>query len=212
MIQVKKIITGPLNENCYLIYNFNNLLIVDPGEEATLIKKEINKVDVKPLAILITHAHHDHIGALEEIRSYYEIPVYISPIERNWLVNPELNLSGLKRNDTIDNVICRLAEYEFENYKTYTLGDMIFKVVPTPGHSPGSMSFIFDKFVITGDALFSGSIGTTDLPFGSMETLLNSITKELFSLPDNFSVYPGHRESTTIGKEKRNNPFFNKNV
>lgn len=212
ILQVKKIITGSLKENCYLIYNHENLLIVDPGDDADLIKQEIKNANVKPLAILITHAHHDHVGALEEMRSFYRIPVYISPIEQSWLENPDLNLSGSARNVEIANVICRKAEYELENYKIYTLGGMTFKVVPTPGHSPGSISFIFNNFVITGDTLFSGSIGITDLKFGNMETLKNSIKTEILTLPDNFIVYPGHRDSTTIAKEKKTNPFFKKDV
>ncbi len=209
MIQVKQIITGPIEENCYLIYNETNILIVDPGNDASNIKKEIEKINLQVAAILITHAHYDHIGALEDIRAFYNVPVYISPIEQSWLSNPELNLSGLMRHDDVPNVICQPAEFEFENYNLYTLGMMTFKVVPTPGHSPGSVSLIFDHFVITGDALFSGSIGRTDLPFGSSEDLLNSVRTELFSLPDDFKAYPGHREVTTIGKEKMTNPFFN---
>lgn len=209
MIQVKQIITGPIQENCYLIYNQTHLLVVDPGEDAAIIKEEILKTNTKPVAVLITHAHYDHIGALEEIRQFFDIPVYISPIEQSWLTDATLNLSGLGRHDDIDNVLCQPAEFEFENYQSYTLGDMTFKVVPTPGHSPGSLSFIFKDFVVTGDALFSGSIGRTDLPFGSTETLLNSIQTELFTLPDHFAAYPGHREPTTIGKEKQTNPFFN---
>ncbi|MEG0254917.1 MAG: MBL fold metallo-hydrolase [Vagococcus sp.] len=209
MIQVKQIITGPIEENCYLIYNNKNLLIVDPGNDAPIIKKEIETLGCDVAAILITHAHYDHIGALEDIREFYHAPVYINPIEQEWLSNPELNLSGLMRHNDIPSVICQPAEFEFKNYESYTLGDMTFKVVPTPGHSPGSVSFIFDDFVVTGDALFSGSIGRTDLPFGSTEDLLNAVQTELFTLPDEFAAYPGHREPTTIGKERLTNPFFN---
>lgn len=210
MIQVKQIITGAIEENCYLIYNENNVLIVDPGNDATNIKKEIASLKVTPTAILITHAHYDHIGALEEVRNTYDIPVYISHIEQSWLSDATLNFSGLMHHDDISDIVCQPAEFEFENYHDYTLGDMTFKVVPTPGHSPGSLSFIFDTFVITGDALFSGSIGRTDLPFGDSQTLLHSIQTELFTLDDEMIAYPGHREPTTIGKEKLTNPFFSR--
>ncbi|AIM25829.1 putative metallo-hydrolase [Melissococcus plutonius] len=91
----------------------------------------------------------------------------------------------------------------------YTLGDIKFNVVPTPGHSIGSVSFIFDDFVVTGDALFKGSIGRTDLYTGDLQQLLHSITTYLFTLPEEFPVYPGHGEATTIEHEKKTNPFFN---
>ncbi len=209
MIQVKQIITGPIQENCYVIYNDHYALVVDPGNDGDLIQEVIAELNVAPVAILITHAHYDHIGALEEVRTAYNIPVYISPIEKNWLTDATLNLSGLGRHDDIADIVCQPAEFEFTNYESYTLGDMTFKVVPTPGHSPGSVSFVFDHFVITGDALFKGSIGRTDLPQGSMETLLHSIQTELFTLPDEFPALSGHGQATTIGHEKQTNPFFN---
>ncbi|MGY3765342.1 MBL fold metallo-hydrolase [Vagococcus vulneris] len=209
MITVEQIVTGSIEENCYLIYSQKALLVVDPGNNADKIKLEIKKTGVMPSAILLTHTHYDHIGAVEDIRNTYSIPVYVSPIEQAWLSDPKLNFSGLMHHSDMADIIVQPAEYEFENYKTYTIGDLTFKVVPTPGHSPGSVSFVFDNFVVTGDALFSGSIGRTDLPYGESQTLLESIEKELFTLPDEMRAYPGHREPTTIGKEKKTNPFFN---
>ncbi|MEG2709320.1 MAG: MBL fold metallo-hydrolase [Vagococcus sp.] len=209
MINIKQIVTGPIQENCYVIYNEKQALIVDPGADGDLIKTTIASLNVTPVAVLITHAHYDHIGALEEIRSEYNIPVYISPIEQDWLTDPSLNLSGLTRHDDIPDVVCRPAEFEFNNYDSYTLGDMTFKVVPTPGHSPGSVSFIFDDFVVTGDALFRGSVGRSDLPMGDGARLLRGIQEELFTLPDSFKAFPGHGPQTTIRREKETNPFFN---
>ena len=209
MINIKQIVTGPIQENCYVIYNEKQALIVDPGADSDLIKTTIASLNVTPVAVLITHAHYDHIGALEEIRSEYNIPVYISPIEQDWLTDPNLNLSGLTRHDDIPDVVCRPAEFEFNNYDSYTLGDMTFKVVPTPGHSPGSVSFIFDDFVVTGDALFRGSVGRSDLPMGDGARLLRGIQEELFTLPDSFKAFPGHGPQTTIRREKETNPFFN---
>ncbi len=209
MINIKQIVTGPIQENCYVIYNEKQALIVDPGADSDLIKTTIASLNVTPVAVLITHAHYDHIGALEEIRSEYNIPVYISSIEQDWLTDPNLNLSGLTRHDDIPDVVCRPAEFEFNNYDSYTLGDMTFKVVPTPGHSPGSVSFIFDDFVVTGDALFRGSVGRSDLPMGDGARLLRGIQEELFTLPDSFKAFPGHGPQTTIRREKETNPFFN---
>lgn len=207
-MHIEQIKTGIIEENCYLVYNDEALLIIDPGEDAAKIKTQIEKTQQQPVAILLTHTHYDHIGAVEELRQFYQIPVYVSPLEQSWLGDPILNLSGLGRHDDIANIIVSPAEYEFE-MKTYRLGNMTFRVVPTPGHSIGSVSFIFDDFVVSGDALFKGSIGRTDLYTGNLEQLLHSIQTQLFVLPDEFAVYPGHGDATTIEHEKRTNPFFN---
>ncbi len=208
-MHIERLKTGMIEENCYLVYNEEALLIIDPGEDAEQIKQEIKKTNQQPVAILLTHTHYDHIGAVEPLRAYYQIPVYVSPLEQKWLGDPILNLSGLRRHDDIADIIVSPAEYEFE-MKTYTLGNMSFRVVPTPGHSIGSVSFIFDDFVVSGDALFRGSIGRTDLYTGNLEQLLHSIRTQLFVLPDEFAVYPGHGDATTIEQEKRTNPFFNR--
>ncbi|AFM71403.1 MBL fold metallo-hydrolase [Enterococcus hirae] len=207
-MHIEQIKTGMIEENCYLVYNDEALLIIDPGEDAAKIKTQIEKTQQQPVAILLTHTHYDHIGAVEELRQFYQIPVYVSPLEQSWLGDPILNLSGLGRHDDIANIIVSPAEYEFE-MKPYRLGNMTFRVVPTPGHSIGSVSFIFDDFVVSGDALFKGSIGRTDLYTGNLEKLLHSIQTQLFVLPDEFAVYPGHGDATTIEHEKRTNPFFN---
>lgn len=208
MLKIERILTGPIQENCYLIYNDTNLLVIDPGAEAQKISTQIEKTGKAPVAILLTHTHYDHIGAVEELRSLYKIPVYVSPLEQEWLSDPTLNLSGLGRHDDIADIIVQPAEEEFE-MKNYDLGGMKFSVVPTPGHSIGSVSFIFDDFVITGDALFKGSIGRTDLHTGDMNQLLHSIQTYLFTLPDEFPAYSGHGDATTIEHEKKTNPFFN---
>lgn len=207
-MHIEQIKTGMIEENCYLVYNDEALLIIDPGEDAAKIKTQIEKTQQQPVAILLTHTHYDHIGVVEELRQFYQIPVYVSPLEQSWLGDPILNLSGLGRHDDIANIIVSPAEYEFE-MKPYRLGNMTFRVVPTPGHSIGSVSFIFDDFVVSGDALFKGSIGRTDLYTGNLEQLLHSIQTQLFVLPDEFAVYPGHGDATTIEHEKRTNPFFN---
>ncbi|BBM16056.1 MBL fold metallo-hydrolase [Enterococcus mundtii] len=207
-MHVLQLKTGTIEENCYLVYNDEALLIIDPGADAEMIQEQIKKTQQQPVAILLTHTHYDHIGAVEALKNTYDIPVYVSPLEQEWLGDPILNLSGLGRHDDMDNIIVSPAEYEFE-MKQYRLGNMSFEVVPTPGHSAGSVSFIFDDFVISGDALFKGSIGRTDLYTGNLEQLLYSITTQLFVLPNEFVVYPGHGEPTTIEHEKKTNPFFN---
>lgn len=207
-MNIKQIPTGPIQENCYLVWNdAGELLIIDPGADASLIQRQIEAIQAKSLAILLTHTHYDHIGAVDELRNVYQIPVYVSPLENAWLSDPVLNLSS--RHPELGGLIVQPAEHEFE-MTTYELGSIHFKVVPTPGHSHGSVSFIFDTFVVSGDALFKGSIGRTDLHTGNLEQLLTSIQTQLFVLPDETVVYPGHGEPTTIGWEKQTNPFFNR--
>ncbi|HCJ4447575.1 TPA: MBL fold metallo-hydrolase [Listeria innocua] len=205
MTKIKRIMTGIIQENCYIIYQDNLALIVDPGDEANKIEAEIASLGVNPIAVLLTHCHYDHIGALEEIRSTYQIPVYVSPLEQEWLSNPDLNLSAHIAGKAI---IAQPAEYEF-TLGDYNIEGFRFKVVPTPGHSIGSVSFIFDDFAVVGDALFKGSIGRTDLYTGDFDTLINSIKTQLFVLPDDFAAYSGHGDATTIGHEKKTNPYFN---
>mgnify|MGYP005983445495 CR=1 FL=1 len=207
-MKILQIPTGPIQENCYLVYTEHHLLIIDPGAEPEKIIETIKDTGATPAAILLTHTHYDHIGAVDPLREFYEIPVYVSPLEADWLLDPLMNLSGLGRHDDIENIVTAPAD-EYFQLKEYEIADISFKVVATPGHSIGSVSFIFPDFVVSGDALFRGSIGRTDLPTGNLEQLLNSIRTQLFTLPEEFPVYPGHGEATTVEREKRLNPFFN---
>ncbi len=206
-MQIQQIPTGPIQENCYLIWQQQDLLIIDPGADAHLLKEQIKKTAAQPLAILLTHTHYDHIGAVEELRAFYNIPVYVSPLENNWLANPLLNLSS--RHPELGGIVVQPAEHELE-LRGYKIGSIEFQVVATPGHSHGSLSFIFEDFVVSGDALFKGSIGRTDLHTGNLEQLIESIQTQLFTLPDHYEVFPGHGEPTTIAWEKQTNPFFNR--
>ena len=205
-MEIKQIVTGMIGENCYLVCQNGSALIIDPGAEPEKIKQAIETAAVKPLAILLTHTHYDHIGAVDDIRDVYEIPVYVSPLEQDWLGDPVKNFSA----DKSSPVTARDAEHLFEMDKFYDIGEFHFKVVHTPGHSPGSVSLLFeeDGVAFTGDALFGGSVGRTDIPGSEPEKLLPGIQKQLFTLPDDTRVYPGHRGDTTIGREKKTNPYF----
>ena len=206
-MQITRIVTGTLEENVYILSKNNEALLIDPGGEVNKIKDEIEELGVKPLAILLTHTHYDHIGGVDEIRHAYQIPVYVSPLEQEWLGNPELNLSA----QSVHPVNVGEAEFEFESHKEYHIGEFTFTVLPTPGHSPGGVSFLFEEEMVTftGDALFRGSVGRTDLPGSQPEKLLAGIEKHLFTLPNDMRVFPGHRDDSTIGHEKQTNPFFN---
>ncbi|MCC5889030.1 MAG: MBL fold metallo-hydrolase [Alkalibacterium sp.] len=207
MVQVKKIVTGMIEENCYIIYEGQDALVVDPGDETSKIKNEIEELNVRPLAVILTHAHYDHIGSLEDIRTDYSSPVYISEKEEDWLSDPHKNLSVFSTHE----ITARPAEYLFKPEEKVTIGPFTFTVSSTPGHSPGGVSFLFeeDKIAIVGDALFKGGIGRTDLPGSQPELLLPSIREKLFSLPEDTLVYPGHGHETSIGHEINTNPYFN---
>lgn len=206
MLTIQTIPVGPGQANCYIIDNDKEALIIDPGAEGHKITAVIDERQVTPVAILLTHTHFDHIGALDEIRDLYNIPVYVSPEEQDWLDKPFKNLSGYQGNF----VTARKADKLFQPDETLQISDFTFKVLATPGHSPGGVSFIFDEeqFAITGDALFGGSIGRTDLPGSEPNQLLISITEKLFTLPKYYTIYPGHGGSSTIDREIKTNPFF----
>ncbi len=206
MLSIQTLPVGMAQANCYILANETQALIVDPGDQADLIKQTIVQLKVEPVAVLLTHTHYDHIGAVEAMRDEYAIPLYVAAKEKEWLADPTKNLSGLVGNP----IRVKPADAFFEPEETIHIADFSFTVVSTPGHSPGSVSFIFedDETVLSGDALFAGSVGRTDLPGSAPEKLIPGVRAQLFSLPDTFRVYPGHGEATTIGKEKQTNPFF----
>ena len=174
-MEIKRIVTGYLDENCYLLIKNGNCLVVDPGDEYNKIKDEIG--DNKVLGVLITHSHFDHIGAL-----------------RNFLTKRSIKI--FKRSNLEDN-------------KEYTIGDFKFKSILTPGHSKDSVSFYFeeDNIMIVGDFIFKESIGRTDFPGGSDTDMQVSI-KKILEYSADITLYPGHYDDTTLGYEKKNNPFL----
>ena len=206
MLKVKRIPVGPGVANCYLIHNGKDALIVDPGAEANRIHHFIDELAVHPIAILLTHTHYDHIGAVEAMREEYDIPVYVAPEEDVWLINPTKNLSAI----ISEPIIVQRADHLFNPDETLTIGDFTFKVLATPGHSPGGVSFVFDEgeFVLSGDALFAGGVGRSDLPGSEPAKLLSGIREQLFTLPGHYTVYSGHGLKTTIENEINTNPFF----
>ncbi len=212
MLNVKVFSLGPVQTNCYIVSNKQkDCLIFDPGEEASKIIKVIRSNSLKPKAIFLTHAHFDHIGAVDELRELFNLPLYVHEKEVDWLGDPMKNGSG--RYAELPNYIVSKPseEHVIRSEQKYDIDGFMFKAVFTPGHSPGSISYIFeeDGFAIVGDTLFEQSIGRTDLFGGSMEVLLKSIHEKLLVLPEDFIIYPGHGSYTTLGAEMDSNPFLN---
>lgn len=208
MLEIKCVKNQVAEENTYFIFNDQTVLIVDPGSDEEVLIGTLKKINRKPGAILLTHAHYDHIMGVECLRRVDDFPVYVNAKEEKWLFTPNLNLSGLLRHANIKNVVVSKANEFFVEDKEYTIDGITFKVIATPGHTIGGVSFLFDNFVLTGDVLFKGTIGRTDLPTGNLDQLSASIKEKLFTLSEDLTVFPGHAEVTTIGQEKRENPFF----
>lgn len=201
---------GVMQTNCYILENTDGAcLIFDPGSEGNKLISWLTEKDLKPIAILLTHAHFDHIGAVDEVREYFNIPVYVHKKEQYWLSDPMLNGSDQFR---MARPICaKQADYLLEQETVMKLDSFEFMIFETPGHSPGSVSFYFkaEGIVVSGDALFKGSIGRTDLQEGNYTQLINSIHEKLLTLPEETIVMSGHGPATTIGDEMDQNPFLN---
>jgi hydroxyacylglutathione hydrolase len=201
---------GVLQTNCYIVENENkSCLIFDPGSEGKKLINWLNKRELKPAAILLTHAHFDHIGAVDQVRNQFQIPVYLHEEEEMWLGDPKLN--GSKFFISQQPLVVNAADHLLKREELFKINDFEFYIYETPGHSPGSVSFYFEKdgFVVSGDALFKDSIGRTDLPGGNQSTLMKSIHEKLLFLPEETKVLPGHGPVTTIGEEMDSNPYLN---
>ena len=212
MLNVRTYSLGPVQTNCYIVSNKEKQCIIfDPGEEASKLLREIQSLQLKPLAIFLTHAHFDHIGAVDALRAQFDIPVYIHEKEVSWLADPMKNGSGKYAELPNYTVQPPKKEHIISKEQTMEIGPFTFEMKFTPGHSPGSISYIFeeDGFAIVGDTLFERSVGRTDLIGGSTEILLKSIHEKLLTLAPDTIIYPGHGGYTTPEAEKRQNPFLN---
>ena len=210
-MKLHKITNAVAFENTYILENDSHLLLVDPGSDWENIHRQLKELHKPISAILLTHTHYDHIMSLDKVRQAFAAPpVYVAESEASWLYTPEYNLSGLDRHADMEDIILEPAEEVFDYHSDYDLDGFHFYVVPTPGHSIGGVSLVFpdDRLVLTGDALFCETIGRTDLHTGNLDQLLTSIREELFSLPKDYAVYPGHGAETSIAHEKNFNPFF----
>jgi hydroxyacylglutathione hydrolase len=199
------IVVGPLETNCYLVYDeeTKDCLIVDPGAEAEKIFPVIAEEGLKPLAILNTHGHIDHTGANRDMKDKYNIPLFMHAGDKdlmNRLHQLELSLFlGAKDSPPVDN--------HLRDGEEIRIGRGVLRVIHTPGHSPGSISLLAEGFLLSGDTLFFEGVGRTDLPGGDPRRIEASIRDRLMILPDDLEVLPGHGPLTTIGRERANLSF-----
>ena len=197
--------TGPLQENAVLVAGeAAEGFLIDPGDEPEKILALVQATGVTVRAILLTHAHFDHIGAVQPMREALGVPVFLHgadlPLYRLGAVTAgRWNLPFVQPAD---------PDHEITQGQAFRAGDLALTARELPGHAPGHVVFVGDGFVVAGDTLFQGSIGRTDLPGGNHPQLIAGITRELLTLPDETAVYPGHGPETTVGTERRTNPFL----
>ncbi|MDO8578884.1 MAG: MBL fold metallo-hydrolase [Dehalococcoidales bacterium] len=205
-MNIEKIEVGPLGVNCYLLGDEAARvgIIIDPGAEPETILKRVKNLKLDIKSIVITHGHFDHTGALKEIKDATgaDIAIHAEDARRLGAKDPMAATFGISYSTP------PAPNRLLKDGDIIRAGSLQLQVLHTPGHTPGSICLLGDGVVFTGDTLFCSGIGRTDLPGGSPEKILDSIRNKLMVLPGNTTVYPGHGPETTIGQERRNNPFL----
>ena len=205
-MKIVQIPNGQFVENCYLVTDeaSRECVVIDPGEEAGLILRRITEAGVRTVAIWVTHAHLDHVMGVPRLSRETGAPIYLHPADRE--LYDHVIQQGLAFGIRVESL--PPPDREFVPGETVRVGTVGFTVRHAPGHSPGSVCLVGDGVVFTGDVLFAGSIGRTDLPGADFDTLIRSIERELLVLPDSTMVYSGHGPETTVGRERHANPFL----
>ncbi len=197
---------GPLVVNAYIVEepSSKKAAVVDPGDDGDALLREIRERGLSVEKILLTHGHFDHVGAVRLLREETGAPVHLHAEDAGRMATARHQglMFGLSVDDppVPDVIVADGDRIAFAGHE--------FLVAHTPGHTPGCVSYLCGKMAFVGDLLFAGSIGRTDLPGGSYERLLQSVREKIFVLPEDTIVFPGHGPSTTVGEEKRSNPFF----
>ena len=201
---IKRLVTGPFATNCYIVGSESNKegMIIDPGDEAEAILRSINDLGLDIKFIVLTHGHLDHLGALQKVKEATGAEVAIHTDDAFYLQKRPLHAAfGFSYPDTPP------PDRLLKAGDSIKIGDLSFTVLHTPGHSPGGICLLGKDVVFSGDTLFNYGIGRTDFAGGNHNQLMSSIHTELMVLPDDMVVLPGHGPETTIGAERRGNPF-----
>jgi len=204
-MKVETVVVGALETNCYLVYCEKTLecAVVDPGADPGKIFRAIAEKSLKPVVLIDTHGHIDHIGANKDIKDHFDIPLLIHEEDalllKNTLLSEIASLLGAKASPDPDSFLREGDEIRF--------GESSLQVLHTPGHSPGSVSLRGEGLLLSGDTLFYGGVGRTDLPGGSWNELVRSIQERIFTLDGRTLVYPGHGPATSVDQEKNANPY-----
>ena len=188
--EVKRLVVGPLATNCYVVAAGDAAVVIDPGAQVHEVMKAVEGLGV--LAVMVTHGHSDHVGGVDDFLAETSVP-FLAPAADAALISKHVSAEPTRPVSDGDRL-------EF--------GPLNFDVTATPGHTPGSCCYYAPGILFSGDTLFAGGVGRTDLPGGSGDALFEAIRERIFALPDDTVVYPGHGEFTTVGREKESNPFF----
>jgi len=201
----ERLCLGDLATNCYIIGcpDTNIGAVVDPGDEAEVILARLNSLQLQCKYIILTHGHIDHIGALAQVHAATGAEVLIHSGDAPRLLNPNKYSYFL----TVDSPLPQ-ADQLLEDGDKVQIGQLIWEVIHTPGHSPGGICLKHDNLLITGDTLFAFSVGRSDLPGGNHQVMINSIKTKLLGFADDTRIFPGHGPFSTIGAEKKFNPFL----
>lgn len=201
-MQLEMFTLGPFQSNCYVLKDGGEAMVIDPGEPSAAVERAL--AGHRVAMIFNTHCHIDHAGGNAAMKRATGAPLVIHAADLPWL--QALQQQGMMFGVPVES--SPEPDRFIEEGDTITVGGTTMKVLHAPGHAPGHVILVGDGFVIGGDVLFQGSIGRTDLPGGDYETLIHSIRTKLLPLPDNTVVYSGHGPATTIGEERRSNPFL----
>lgn len=206
-LKVEQYVVGPVQTNCYFAINdeTKEVLVIDPGASAKKLAEIIEKEELHPVAILLTHGHFDHASGAAELAAHFGVKVYAEEHEKETLEDPRLNLSGWEGRNVTYHADCFLKDEQ-----EIDLAGFHIRVLFTPGHTIGGCCYYFSyqNALFSGDTLFAKSIGRTDFPKGSASQLIRAIKEKLMILPDDTTVYAGHNEITTIGTERMYNPYL----
>lgn len=204
--RIKTYVLGGVSTNCYLTFREGEkaAVIIDPADNADYLVSKCREFGVEPEAVLLTHAHFDHMLAADDIRKKFGCKLYVHMEDERMLNDPSLNLSGTLGTEQVS----ISADHLLRDGDVLHFLNLEWKVMATPGHTAGSVCYYLpeEEVLFSGDTLFAESLGRTDLLTGSMSAIVRSIAEKLLVLPDDIMVYPGHGDATTIGHEKQYNP------